>query len=135
MSSLLATAVKIAVALGVVLAAFWLTLWLWDAQGPPDRDVIMILDATYGMSCTGFAVPPGQQNRVKAGNVTPKVREICEDASVTCDFSIDVSEMGDPAPGCGKDFSISWRCGTAGESHQIRIVAEANGKPVLLRCP
>ena len=135
MSSLLATAVKIAVALGVVLAAFWLTLWLWDAQGPPDRDVIMILDATYGMSCTGFAVPPGQQNRVKAGNVTPKVREICEVRKG--DVRLLHRRVGNGRSGArlrqGLLDQLAMRDG--GGEPQIRIVAEANGKPVPLRCP
>jgi hypothetical protein len=132
------TALKVVAGLGLSLAAFWATLRLIDSHNdlPPDRNVIAIVEATYGANCAGFAVPAGQQNRVKAGNATQKVNEICEAARDNCDFYVDVTELGDPAPGCGKEFLVTWRCGATGGNHSLRIAAEASGKPVFsLECP
>ena len=55
---------------------------------------------------------PGEQvNQVEAGNATAAISKICTNARESCAFVVDVNQIGDPAPGCGKDMPISWRCG------------------------
>jgi hypothetical protein len=131
----LATVLRVLAGLGIMLASFWITLQVLDTRNAaPDQNLIQVTEATYGMNCAGFAVPAGYENRVKAGNITQKVSDICEAARDSCEFFVNVSEIGDPAPGCGKDFSVNWRCGRNETIHRIGIAAEANGKPVSLRC-
>ena len=127
---------KVLAGFGVMLASFWITLQVRDSRNSaPDQNLIQVTEATYGMNCAGFAVPSGFENRVRKGNGTQKVLEICEAARDSCEFFVDVVELGDPAPGCGKDFSVSWRCGRAELVHRTSIAGEASGKPVALRCP
>jgi hypothetical protein len=116
------TALKVVAGLGLSLAAFWATLRLIDSHNdlPPDRNVIAIVEATYGANCAGFAVPAGQQNRVKAGNATQKVNEICEAARDNCDFYVDVTELGDPAPAAARS---SWSAGVAAPPEETTACA------------
>jgi hypothetical protein len=116
---------KFLVGLGVALAAFWITLQAlntWNVV--PAQRTIHVTEATYGMSC-GAA----------EGNVTEKILAICNATEDSCAFSVDVGALGDPAPGCGKDFSVSWRCGDSELTHNTSIAAEANGQRVSLKCP
>jgi hypothetical protein len=96
---------------------------------------IQVVEATYGMNCKDYNVKPPNQNRVALGNVTAAVKRACEKKSRECQFNIEVGELGDPANGCGKDFTVDWRCGDAEEIHQARAAAPAEDKSVLLSCP
>lgn len=124
---------------GIVVAgcAFLITLFIldyWSTDDDPSANVIQIVDATYGMNCSNAAAGPGQI-KLSAGNVTEAVDKICGNASGQCQFVADVMQFGDPAPGCGKDLIINWRCGSAQKLHRINIAPEAHGKTVTLRCP
>jgi hypothetical protein len=128
----IAIVIRLFVGLGIALAAFWITL---QVLGNPERTVIHVTEATYGMNCARFAVPLGHQNWVSKGNATKKIADICEGGRKRCGFTVDVVELGDPAVECGKDFSVSWRCGKSEVAHRAEIAAEANGQLVLLTCP
>jgi hypothetical protein len=100
---------------------------------PPDE--IRVVEATYGLSCKGFKVRPPAENRVRIGNATDAVAADCMHKQSKCLFSVDVRRIPDPAQGCGKDFSVKWRCGDANDVHQAYLPGEANGKSVPLSCP
>jgi hypothetical protein len=84
---------------------------------------LQVLSATYGGSCGATA-----------GNVTAPVKAACERLA-GCTFLINVAELGDPAPGCAKDFEAVWTCG-GGEPRRAAVPAEAGfGSTVRLVCP
>jgi len=59
---------------------------------------VNVTSATYGGNCGG-----------KVGNSTKFVAEICN-GRAACSYRVDHSVIGDPAPGCGKSFSIVYQC-------------------------
>jgi hypothetical protein len=126
----------------VTLALFWITLRLLDYWSSPGFDrtaastpnFIYITEATYGLNCRGFVVPPGQLNRVKEGNATDAIAKICEKAIDDCKFYFDVADVDDPALGCGKDLSISWRCAADDKVRRLHIAQEAYAKLVSVTC-
>ena len=139
MRSSVGALLKIAGLLAVTVASSWAALQLlnlWDvsrsgsggAGSTGSSNLVQIAEATYGLSCLGRA--PG----VKAGNVTDAVAKICEKAIDDCKFVASVGDFGDPAPGCAKDLSISWRCGTDQSLRRLRIPAEADGKLISISC-
>src|SRR6266850_1372222 len=128
------TLFNVVAGLAVLLASFWATLKFIDYRATPvdpDADLIVVTEATYGMSCLGSAAPG---NWVKPGNVTAPVAKNCSGTRKTCSFLVDVTRIGDPAPGCGKDFTINWRCGANEAVHRFYVVAEANSQRVSLAC-
>jgi hypothetical protein len=122
----------------VVLGSFWITLKILDysvASEDPNADVIEVTQATYGLNCQGTPIPGGGVNQVKPGNATTVISNICAKARESCAFAIDVNQIGDAAPGCGKDMSIAWRCGSEAAVHTINVAPEAHSKSISLRCP
>jgi hypothetical protein len=88
---------------------------------PPDHR-LKVLSATYGGNCGA-----------PAGNVTRIVDSAC-DGRPACTFVIKVEALSDPAPGCAKDFTAVWSCGS-GEAHRATVPAEAGfGSTVRLTC-
>jgi hypothetical protein len=128
-------------AIVVIIAAFWITLELtadwnpWATRPHPHNSDIRVIEATYGMNCLAFRPAAGGVTSIKAGNATRTVSEACEKALETCEFFADLGQLQDPAPGCDKDLSVSWRCGNADGLHSLRVAARADGKLVSLRCP
>jgi hypothetical protein len=125
-------------ALAVALASFWLTLKIMDnsaTPADPNADLIQVTEATYGMNCQGSAGPGGRANLVKAGNATAAIAKNCAEARESCAFVFNVNQIGDPAPGCGKDLSIGWRCGADETVHRLHVAAEAHSKSISLTCP
>jgi peptidoglycan/LPS O-acetylase OafA/YrhL len=57
-----------------------------------------ILSATYGQNCGA-----------RIGNATADVRAMCHGKS-GCSYVVDVTRLGDPANGCQKDFTATYRC-------------------------
>ncbi len=102
---------------------------------PPAPNEIRVVEATYGLSCIDFKVPPPAGNRVSHGNASEVVANVCTHKQGMCEFLVDVGRIGDPAQNCGKDFSVKWRCGDANDVHQVHLPSEANGKSVSLSCP
>jgi hypothetical protein len=122
----------------VVAISFFATMQIldsWLAPQDPNASVIHVVDATYGPVCKDFAPPSGRPNLVKVGNFSAALTSACDKAKTTCLFRIDAVQLGDPAPGCAKDFIANWRCGNDPKVHQFYLTAEANGRSALLSCP
>lgn len=123
-------------ALAVLLASFWLSLKVIDYWAlPPNASEIRISQASYGLNCRDFKVPAGQVNRVKEGNATGTALDACGKTVGSCTFTIDVNRMGDPAPGCQKDFRLYWKCGDMDDVRNFYIPEEANMKSATVTCP
>ena len=89
---------------------------------PIDPNKINVRWATYG----------GETCEQERGNVTSFIASACSGES-TCNYLVDHTIIGDPAPGCAKDFRVRWKCGT--EKHTAKLSAEASGQTVSLACP
>jgi hypothetical protein len=101
----------------------------------PPPGTIDIVDASYGQSCRDFTPKPPQQNTYREGNATGVVNRVCAGKS-HCHFVVDSAMLGDPVPGCDKDFSVAFRCGRADSALKVvRVDAEAEGKASDLDCP
>src|SRR5215472_11237756 len=94
--------------LAVVAASFFGTMQLldyWLTPPDPSASVIHIVGATYGLSCKSFVPPSGKPNLVREGNATAALTSDCDNARASCMFVVDAIKIGDPADGCGKDFT------------------------------
>jgi len=88
------------------------------ASGP-----IAVVEATYGGNC-----------RATAGNATTWVRGECE-GRPRCTFLVEAGALGDPAPGCAKDFVARWTCEVGGRERRLVIGPEAGwGSVTVLSC-
>jgi hypothetical protein len=96
----------------------------FEAAAPaPGGHAISVVEATYGANCGA-----------RPGNATALVRSDC-DGLASCVFRVEVSDVGDPAPGCSKDFSVAWTCGAGGAQRRAAIGPEAGfGSSALLAC-
>jgi hypothetical protein len=124
--------------IAVVAISFFATMHLldyWLTPQDPNANLIHVVDATYGLACKDFTPPSGRPNLVKIGNFTAALTSTCDKAKTTCLFAVDAVRLGDPAPGCGKDFIANWRCGSDPKAHQFYLTAEASGRSALLSCP
>ena len=94
-----------------------------DRNGmPPAGNTIHVTSATYGAVC-----------HQPAGNVTKFLADACNGRG-TCDYVVQYQTIGDPSPGCAKDFSVQWTCsigpgGTAGAPAEAGL-----GSKVTLQC-
>jgi hypothetical protein len=83
---------------------------------------ISVTGATYGASC-----------KQPVGNVTKFLSDACN-GKTTCDYVIKYQTIGDPAPGCSKDFSVQWTC-SHGVGGTASVPAEAGlGSKITLQC-
>jgi hypothetical protein len=122
----------------VLVGSFWLTLGLLDRfsqPADPDADLIKVTQATYGRNCQGYVPQLQRTFVVKAGNVTDAVSASCSVRHGLCTYVVDVNRLGDPAPGCSKDMTVEWRCGSDQSPHTDHLNAEANTQTAYLRCP
>ena len=86
------------------------------------QGAISVVSGTYGGNC--------QQPE---GNVTAHLASTCNGQS-SCEYSVDYTVIGDPAPGCAKDYVAKWTCG-AGAEQAAGANAEAGyGSKVVLTC-
>jgi hypothetical protein len=101
-----------------------------EGRRGPDRDDrrgghIKVIAATYGGNCGA-----------PFGNVTNHLAEVCE-GRATCEYVIDFRVLGDPAPGCSKDYRAEWECG--GRDPERSVVSAGpeagGGTRIVLRCP
>jgi hypothetical protein len=84
---------------------------------------VQIVSATYGASCGGVA-----------GNATKDLQAKCEGEQV-CNYVVDVTVLGDPKPGCMKEYEAQWTCGKNPEIHAAKLPGEAGfGGRVQLSC-
>ena len=84
----------------------------------PVPDQIRVSEATYGMNCKDFKVPPFAVNSVRSRNATEAVADVCGRKLGSCQYTIDAAKIGDPANSCAKDFSVSWSCGAERKASQ-----------------
>ncbi|MFA4987575.1 MAG: hypothetical protein WC712_13415 [Candidatus Brocadiia bacterium] len=107
----------------------------WEPMDFPWRRVrgIDVLEATYGQNCQKFSPAPPAVNSVYIGNATALVSDDCSGA-MKCDFHVDVKHIEDPAVGCSKNFSVTYRCLPGGQTTIALVPPEANGKTVTLSC-
>jgi hypothetical protein len=83
--------------------------------------VVRVTEATYGANCGA----PG-------GNVTAALAASCN-GRVSCPYKLDYRIIGDPKPGCGKDFTVKWRCGSVGRSAGVPA-GSGLGEDIYLYC-
>jgi hypothetical protein len=95
---------------------------------------IEVTEATYGLNCSGIISLTGSPVAVEQGNATEAASRTCDQKKGKCAFHVTTSQLGDPAPGCGKEFTISWHCGNEAGIHLVQLTPEANGKTALLSC-
>jgi hypothetical protein len=81
----------------------------------------MIL-ATYGYNCG--ATP---------GNALASVKKNCE-GNLNCEYKVDASQLGDPAPGCAKNFIVNYKCFEGARERRVVVDAEASGSVASLTC-
>jgi hypothetical protein len=121
-------------AFGIVAASFWATTAYLDWRDrPPER--IAIVEASYGLNCSAYRVTPPAINTVARGNWTRPVATACNGRATTCSFPVNVTDLGDPAPGCEKDFVVKWKCDGADRTNERTQAKEAHGKTVTISCP
>jgi hypothetical protein len=92
------------------------------AQAPGVTANISVTSASYGQSC-----------KAPKGNETQPLQAACN-GKTSCQYTVDYKVIGDPAPGCGKDFAVQWTCGT-GPGGSASLPAEATGGKLNLSCP
>jgi len=98
------------------------------APAPPlHQDVgpfpIEVVAGSYGENC-----------KAPHGNKTEYLRQAC-DGQLTCSYKIDYTVIGDPAPGCAKDYVAEWRCLAGAATRKASAPPEAGfGKVIELRC-
>jgi len=83
---------------------------------------VNVLTAWYGQTC-GAA----------HGNVTSHVKSHC-DGKPACQYVVDTGILGDPAPGCTKNFIVLFACQGQTNVRLSQLPAEANGKTIVLAC-
>jgi peptidoglycan/LPS O-acetylase OafA/YrhL len=79
---------------------------------------IRVVDGRYGASCV----------QVKS-NALDSLRRNC-DGRLSCNYVVNVSILGDPAPGCSKDFRAEWRCSKDGDIRRLTVPPEAGFRSV-----
>src|SRR5580700_681611 len=98
----------------------------------PPPGTIDVVDASYGQSCRNFTPKPPQQNTYREGNAIGVLNQVCTGKS-HCQFVVDGAMLGDPVPGCDKDFSVAYRCGPTDSALKV-VRADAEGKALDLEC-
>ena len=100
-------------------------------RAPPPEGILLVRDATYGLNCKNFK-PARVDNWVAPGNSTDYLRNACNNKS-ECEIPWAYDTIGDPASGCPKELTITYRCGPL-PFQTITVPPEAAGKLVSLRC-
>ena len=84
---------------------------------------IRVLGAVYGRNCRA------QFNT----NVTDDLARQCQGRDY-CIYRIDLRQLGDPSPGCPKDYHARYLCRDGDVEHHAAAAAEASGQSVVLDC-
>jgi hypothetical protein len=83
---------------------------------------IRIVEASYGTNCSGVA----------PDNVNAAFASACN-GRLSCQRKVNEG-IGDPAPGCPKDFLLRYTCGNEGRVYEQRYGGEAGGTAVSIEC-
>lgn len=101
-----------------------------------------ILVADYGGNCPS-SYAPDRRYPLRGNNMTKVVRDACPRGTAVCRYYIDHTQLGDPAAGCPKKFSVNYRClrprpsgGYDPEQTSRYAVAhaEASGNTIVFSC-
>ena len=84
---------------------------------------VRVLGAAYGRNC------PGNVNT----NVTNDLARQCQGRDY-CVYRIDHRQIGDPRPGCAKDYQARYVCRDGGNERYVSANPEASGQSVVLDC-
>jgi hypothetical protein len=84
---------------------------------------IRVLGANYGRNC------PGNVNT----NVTNDLARQCQGRDY-CVYRVDARQLGDPRPGCAKDYQARYMCRDGGNERWASANPEASGQSVVLDC-
>ena len=84
---------------------------------------VRVLGAVYGRNC------PGNVNT----NVTDDLARQCQGRDY-CVYRIDHRQLGDPRPGCAKDYQARYVCRDGGNERYASASPEASGQSVVLDC-
>ena len=84
---------------------------------------IRVLGAVYGSNCRGQ----------RGANVTDDLVRTCQGRDY-CVYRIDYRQIGDPSPGCGKDYRARYICRDGDAERYASAGAEASGQSVVLDC-
>jgi hypothetical protein len=83
---------------------------------------ISVQSAIYGMNCG-----------IQADNVGASVKSLC-DGGDQCSYVVNVRVLGDPKPGCKKDFIVQYTCMGSRQGRTASVPGEAGGRVVSLDC-
>jgi len=92
------------------------------AAGPAAAAGINVLTAWYGQTCNA-----------QHGNVTAHVKSRC-DGKQACGYTVSADLLGDPSPGCSKNFVVLYACQGQTELRLAQLPAEAHGKAISFTC-
>ena len=84
---------------------------------------IRVLGAAYGRNCAGNVTT----------NVTDDLARQCQGRDY-CVYRIDHRQIGDPRPGCAKDYQARYICRDGGNERRVSASAEASGQSLVLDC-
>jgi hypothetical protein len=84
---------------------------------------VRVLSAVYGRNCAG-------QNNT---NVTDDLARQCQGRDY-CVYRIDHRQIGDPRPGCAKNYQARYICRDGGNERYVSANPEASGQSVVLDC-
>lgn len=97
-----------------------------EMQVPPAAtwSGIRILSSTYGANCGA-----------RIGNATDDIEKTCG-TKISCNYTVDVRKLGDPAQGCAKSFFVKYQCGGESTARTFALPGEAGlGGLIHLSCP
>jgi hypothetical protein len=84
---------------------------------------VMVSQATYGGNCSALE-----------GNATGVLANACN-GRARCEYTVDFKILGDPAPGCHKDFAVEWQCNGITGKRRTSIPGEAGrGSTITVAC-
>jgi hypothetical protein len=84
---------------------------------------IRVLGAVYGNNCAGNV----------STNVTGDLARQCQGRDY-CVYRVDTRQIGDPRPGCPKDYHARYMCRDGGNERRASASAEASGQSIVLDC-
>jgi hypothetical protein len=87
------------------------------------RVSIRVLGAVYGNNCAGNV----------STNVTGDLARQCQGRDY-CVYRIDSRQIGDPRPGCPKEYHARYLCRDGGNERRASAGAEASGQSIVLDC-
>lgn len=84
---------------------------------------IRVLGAAYGRNCAGNV----------STNVTDDLARRCQGLDY-CVYRIDARQIGDPRPGCAKEYQARYMCRDGGNERYASANPEASGQSIVLDC-